>query len=382
MTFLSHALADDLTAAAPDSVGGLNLTDCVQQAADSGIDLSVLDVAVPAMDYISTMAAAADNSSNTATKRATFTAHLVFPWYKQLVPTTGGQPTPDWSTEAHLAFANTYGIAHTVLANSAPQANVFFGDRLKTIALARLINLCTAAVAALYPNRFNFFAVVPLPYVDDAIAEAKYALDYLGAVGITTLTNHEGLYLGNPQLKPFFQYLNSRPGKTIVYIHPTAPYLKVNGNYVEANPTVYITGIVEFYFETARCLMDLTWTQTLQNFTNIQYISAHVGGAFPSILDRMIKSVPNLEAQAKAIYKSRIWWDSAGPTYPNQVKGLQGYDIPVSQLVFGSDFPYAPSFTYAGSIAGLENDPNFTPDQIQNILTNNSRALFGDKIRW
>lgn len=119
------------------------------------------------------------------------------------------------------------------------------------------------------------------------------------------MTNHEGLYLGNSKFAPFFQYLNSRAGKTIVYIHPTSPYMKEGNKWVEVNPTLYMSGLVEFYFETARCLMDLTYTSTLQNYPNIQYISAHVGGAFPSILDRMIKSMPQLIASSMQIYSSR-----------------------------------------------------------------------------
>jgi hypothetical protein len=39
----------------------------------------------------------------------TVLAHLVFPWYRQLVPTTGGEPTPDWDTASHLAFAAQEG---------------------------------------------------------------------------------------------------------------------------------------------------------------------------------------------------------------------------------------------------------------------------------
>jgi hypothetical protein len=120
------------------------------------------------------------------------------------------------------------------------------------------------------------------------------------------MTNHEGLYLGNPQMASFFQYLNSRSTKTVIYVHPTSPYMKEGNSWIEANPTLYASGLVEFYFETARCFMDLTYTQTLVKYTNLNWIAAHVGGSFPSILDRMIKSVPTLEAAAKAVYASRL----------------------------------------------------------------------------
>ena len=100
--------------------------------------------------------------------------------------------------------------------------------------------------------------------------------------------------------------------------------------------------------------MDLTVTQTIHNFTNINYVIPHAGGSFPSVIDRFIKSYPAIDASSKAIYKTRFvfplivfnvlflngffrfWWDSAGPTYFAQVKGLLGYDIPTSQLLFGT----------------------------------------------
>ena len=58
-------------------------------------------------------------------------------------------------------------------------------------------------------------------------------------------------------------------------MHPTTPYIQVNGQFVEANPTVYPTGNIEFYFETARMLEDLAITQTILNFTNINYVIPH-----------------------------------------------------------------------------------------------------------
>lgn len=68
---------------------------------------------------------------------------------------------------------------------------------------------------------------------------------------------------------------------------------------------MYPTGLVEFYFDTARAIMDLTASRTLTNFTNIRYSFAHGGGAFPSIEDRFLKSSPVLEGPAKAAYNSR-----------------------------------------------------------------------------
>ena len=84
------------------------------------------------------------------------------------------------------------GISHSVLAFSSPGANAYPGNEAATAALARLINEQSAAYARAYPSRFSFYAVVPLPYTQAAIAEAVYALDTLGAVGIALYSNFEG----------------------------------------------------------------------------------------------------------------------------------------------------------------------------------------------
>ena len=68
---------------------------------------------------------------------------------------------------------------------------------------------------------------------------------------------------------------------------------------------IYPPGIVEFYFDSARTIMDLTLSQTIQNFAKIRYHIPQEGGAFPSIEDRVLKSFPALEASSKEIYNTR-----------------------------------------------------------------------------
>jgi predicted TIM-barrel fold metal-dependent hydrolase len=203
-------------------------------------------------------------------------AHCVPDWYRSIVPKTGGNPTPSWNVSGHLSFMESEGISRAVLAFSAPGANVYPENQAATVALARLINEQTAAYARAYPNHFTFYAVVPLPYTQHAIAEAKYALDTLGAAGIALYSNFEGHYLGDPSFTPFFAAMNARGNGQIIYVHPTTPYLRVNGSLIEANPTTYPTGNIEFFFETARMLGDLAVSQTILNFTNINYIIPHV----------------------------------------------------------------------------------------------------------
>jgi hypothetical protein len=174
-----------------------------------------------------------------------------------------------------------------------------------------------------------------------SITEATYALTHLNASGIGLQSNHEGYYLGNHLFTLFFAYANSTTVRSPIFVHPAGPCLRTLANdslsLTSANPTLYPSGIVEFYFETARTFMDLTVTQTLANFTALKWILPHGGGSFSSIIDRFLTSQPaEVQARSRAVYTTRLFWDLAGPVFPRQVLGLLGYGVPVRQLVYGS----------------------------------------------
>ena len=82
-------------------------------------------------------------------------------------------------------------IDRSILTFVSPGA-VFPGNQAMTVAIARLMNEETAAYARSFADRLSFMAVVPLPYINESIQEAKYALDELGAVGLILLSNSEG----------------------------------------------------------------------------------------------------------------------------------------------------------------------------------------------
>jgi len=283
------------------------------------------------------------------------------------------------------------GIRKSVLSISAPGTTVYVNDEAKATALARLLNEYLAALTRTYPSHFDFFAVTPLPYVDAAITEVRYALDHLGAAGVGLLSNHEGYYLGNAQFQPFFASLNgstSANASEIIFVHPNEPCLRVpngNGSLIIANPTVYPDGLVELYFESARTFMDLTLTSTLSTFSRLNFIVPHAGGSFPSIISRMLSRLsPAAFAAQLEVFKQRLWWDTAGPTFPYQVKGLLAYGIGTDKLVLGTDFPYITGAavqvykTFADEIGEadflntMEND---------GVYHDNAEKLFGARLR-
>jgi predicted TIM-barrel fold metal-dependent hydrolase len=284
----------------------------------------------------------------------------------------------------------TVGIRKSVLSISAPGTTVYVDDEAKATALARLLNEYLAALSHTYPSRFDFFAVTPLPYVDAAIKEARYALDHLGAVGIGLLSNHESHYLGNAQFQPLFTFLNSSTNDNdsqIIFVHPNEPCMRYpndNGSLIIANPTVYADGLVELYFETARTFMDLTLTSTLSTFSRLKFIVPHAGGSFSSIISRMLSrlSPATFTAQLE-VFKQRLWWDTAGPTFSYQVKGLLAYGIGTDKLVLGTDYPYVPGVpvqvykTYADEVGEADFLNAMEKD---GVYHGNAEKLFGVRL--
>jgi predicted TIM-barrel fold metal-dependent hydrolase len=134
-------------------------------------------------------------------------------------------------------------IKRSILCISTPQANAFLGDKPKTVALARLLNEFCYELCKAFPQRFCFLAVTPLPYSEEAVREMRYAIEKLGAVGVGVLTNHEGLYPGDEVYDGVWEYLQKRAesaegtgGKEIVFIHPTEPVLRLDGEFKAAKP--------------------------------------------------------------------------------------------------------------------------------------------------
>ena len=97
-------------------------------------------------------------------------AHFVTDWYAAQASAAGHQlpdgmlTWPTWSAETHLELMDRSGIDTAVLSVSSP--GVHFGDDAAARVLARRLNDFAASVVADHPDRFGWFASLPLPDVD------------------------------------------------------------------------------------------------------------------------------------------------------------------------------------------------------------------------
>lgn len=323
------------------------------------IDLSVLPFLSEALTSISEISVPLKQSLpdfKNATRIDTH-VHPIPTWFRELQPLAAGRETPLWDIISHIKFMAEHNIKRSILCISTPQANAFLGDQKKTIALVRLLNEYVAELVRVFPDRFSWMAVTALPYVEESVREARYSLDELGAIGVGVLTNHEGMYPGDEKFDGFWQYLQGRQSeREVVFVHPTDPVIRLeDGSLVNSKPcrcplaarcsykrglndgiAPLRAGLGEFYFETARAISSITANRTILKYPHLHWRISHGAGAFPDIEARFLLGFPKEADEARKIYATRFWYDSAGPVYPRQIKGLLAQDVPISQLVFGT----------------------------------------------
>jgi len=254
-----------------------------------------------------------------------------------------GMPAiPLWTEEAHLEMMDSLNISKSILSITSPGTHLVSGDDELGRQVTRECNLHAADMKKRKPDRFGFFASTPLPDVQGALAEIKYAFDELDADGVMLKTNHHGTYLGHKDFDPLFEELNRR--KAVIFIHPTTPCM-ANGQPAIPLPN-YPRPMFEFFFETARCAINLFMSGTVDRHPNITYILSHCGGALPPMIRRFTSAAPILGLgdsvsmdSVKERFSKQFYFDTAGWAFPEQIKGLLEYTT-VDRILYGSDFPF------------------------------------------
>ncbi|KAL1964781.1 hypothetical protein VTN77DRAFT_6648 [Rasamsonia byssochlamydoides] len=311
-----------------------------------------------------------------------------------------GMPAiPEWSPQTHIALMDRLHISRSILSISSPGTNLSPDNAHQARELTRRTNIELADICKAYPERFNFFASLPLPDVEGSLEEIDYALDHLGAVGFQILTNAHGVYPGDARLDPVFDLLSTR--KAVVFLHPTSCHIVRTGGVgsgesgsasvsaatvVETvNPIPHHPApMLEFMFDTTRAISNLLLCGTAKRCAGITFLACHCGAVLPPVLERVAafsrilgSSKASLTAdEAKSILRSRFYFDLAGFPFPDQIQGLLR-QTDASRLVYGSDYPYTP----AGLVEDLarrmdeEVDRLFREDEQKQIYHGNARKI-------
>ncbi|MCB1739793.1 MAG: amidohydrolase [Gammaproteobacteria bacterium] len=253
---------------------------------------------------------------------------------------------PDWSAQASLEAMDRNGIQSAITSISAP--GLWFGDPAQTRRLCRHCNDFAGTLRDAHPGRFGVFASLPLPDVPASLAEIDHALDEIGADGIGLLTRYGDRYPGDPAFAAVFDALDARAA--VVYFHPTdAPC-------GDCQPEIP-AATLDFPFDTTRAVVSLLFSGTFTRCPNIRFIFSHAGGTIPFLAERIARlaALPRFAASVPDGVRpvlEGLFYDTALSANPLSFASLLAL-VSHRQVLFGSDYPFAPESTMTASIEGL-----------------------------
>lgn len=283
-----------------------------------------------------------------------------------------GAGYPAWSPQSSLDVMDQNGIASSITSLSSP--GVYLGDKAHAIDFSRRINDYSANMVSQHPDRFGFFAILPMPLVESSIKEAEYALDHLNADGIVLLASAGDRYLGDRDFEELMAELNRR--KCVVFIHP-------NIHSTSDDLPLNIPGFfIEFMFDTTRAVTNLVFSGVMERYPDIKWIVAHAGATIPYLAWRLsladlLPGAPYAETMPKGAlhYLKSLYYDTALSPSPYAMASLMELVDP-SQILFGSDFPFANEQVVAKEVQDLRNLSMFDDQIRQQVLRDNALKLF------
>jgi predicted TIM-barrel fold metal-dependent hydrolase len=307
-------------------------------------------------------------------KRIDVHHHILPPGYVEAVGedaigAPAGYRCPKWTVSDSIAMMDQFEIDGAIVSISAP--GIPLGDKSLARKVARLSNEFSARMTSDYPRRFGMLSTLPLPDIDASLAEIQYAFDVLHADGISLLSNYQNIYLGDPRYTPVMDELDRR--KAIVSVHPN------NCNYPSPIRGVPIS-VIEFPHDTTRTALSLAASGIPVRFPNIRFIFSHAGGTLPFLAHRIAIASPILDAECRENasqtleFMKRFYFDTSLSANRTMIGALLTLVEP-TQIMFGSDFPFAPMAMVTKSVEGLQGlDLEGTARKA--IECNNARDLF------
>ncbi|MGV8996460.1 MAG: amidohydrolase family protein [Parvibaculaceae bacterium] len=284
----------------------------------------------------------------------------------------GGMPVPAWSEAAALEVMDRQGIATALISLSSPSTH-FLPDGEKP-KLVREVNEAGAALMRAHPKRFGFFASLPMPDIAASLAEIAFAFDKLGVDGVILETNINGEYLGSPRFAPVFEELNRR-GATL-FLHPTSPACFEQLALGRPAP------LLEFPLDTTRTIVDMIYRGVLRDNPDIKVIVPHGGAALTALAARIavFANVPFINprpASEEEVWEalSKLYYDLALSAHPVPLAALKSI-APISQIMFGSDWPFTPEFGVARNVGLLKETKLLTASEACAVAHENAARVF------
>lgn len=278
--------------------------------------------------------------------------HHFYP--EDLKSVLGGGPTKTWTPQSSLNEMDANEVESVALSASSIPTDWWRRDAAWLRKTSRRFNEYGAEMVKSRPDRFALFAFLTMKDVEGTLAEIEYAFDTLKADGVGMSTNFGDEWPGDARFAPIFDELNRR--KALVYLHPTVPFCCEGLLGVSSS-------LIEYPQDTARAILSLLFSGTFHRCRDIRFVFCHAGGVLPSLTGRIewgterMADFPKLAPQGYRAELARLHFDLATAANPISLGALRAV-VPVSQIMYGSDFPYGKMKPNFDGLQGCGLSPN------------------------
>jgi predicted TIM-barrel fold metal-dependent hydrolase len=285
------------------------------------------------------------------------------------------EDTPAWTPQVSVAFMDGLGIQTAIL--SLPNDVESYLPQTARRGFAREVNTFARQVVEDYPGRFGFFAHLPTPTdVDAALDEVAYALDELGADGVTLTnvygTGQEARSLGDETFEPLWAELDRRG--TVVFLHGE----QTPGR--NRAPSRFLpTPVSEVPNETYKAAADLVTSGRKRQYPNVRIILSHSGGSTPYLAARVAGlcafhldcelSPEEIIADFRAFY-----YETALSGFETNLIALENFVQP-DHILFGTDFPAVSPQTAGWYTNNVDTYFEDRPDLLTQVMHGNAHTL-------
>jgi aminocarboxymuconate-semialdehyde decarboxylase len=228
------------------------------------------------------------------------------------------------SIDERLALLDRVGIDTQVL--SISQAQPYLPEPRDGAEAAKLLNELFVALCEAHRGRFATFAALPLPHIEESLAEIARTMDSSSVVGVTIGCSIAGRQIDDPAFEPVFEDLDRR-GST-VFLHPVG---QENLPWLAGHNLAWLVGAP---FEDTVAALRLVLADVPGRYPNLRFIVPHLGGTIPFLLARVTrKSTDEITKGLRSLYYDTVSGSTEAVVCACEAFGAE-------RLLFGTDYPY------------------------------------------
>ena len=243
--------------------------------------------------------------------------------------------------EGRLALMDESGVDVQVLSVTTPALHNLEPE--ESVRLARSTNDLVAASIARHPNRFQGFAVLPMPAPDEAALELRRAVTEFGLRGAMVCGRTRDKNLDHPDFLPVLR--TAAELSVPVFIHPQIPQAAVRAalyaGFGEPVDTAFAAFGLGWHYEAGVQFVRLILAGVFDRFPDLQIILGHWGEVVLFYIERLksLARVAKLERPVEDYFQRNLYVTSSGmwsQTYLQRALEVVGQE----RILFSTDYPY------------------------------------------